>query len=167
MTHEDLLSMFDYHSDGYFISKTRRNKLKSGSIVSGWLEKGGYRRLYVMRKTYLLHRLIYFYHNGYLPGYPNKELDHIDGDKRNNRIENLRVCNKNENLQNRNKNYNSSSKYKGVSYITRKDRWLSSVEVNKKSYYIGTFKTQEEAAKAYDKFIKVNNFKFCRSNNIK
>lgn len=167
MTHKELLEIFEYHPDGYFIEKGNRKRIKAGKKIHGWVEKYGYRRLYVIDRTYLLHRLIYFYNTGYMPLYPNEEIDHIDGDKGNNRIENLRLCNKNENMQNKIKNYNAKSKYKGVSYISLKKRWLSSVTVNKKSYFIGTFKTQEEAAKAYDKFIKINNFKFCRSNNIK
>ena len=146
MTHEELINIFDYHPDGYFIDKGNRRRIKKGKIVAGWIEKGGYRRLYVLDRTYLLHRLIFFYHNGFIPEYPNQEIDHIDRDKLNNRIENLRICSKNGNMQNKIKSKNTSSKYRGVFYSNNEEKWKCGLTVNFIRHHIGTFENEKEAA---------------------
>lgn len=83
--------------------------------------------------------------------FPNCRIDHIDRDRTNNNIDNLRVCSASQNARNAKKYLSGSSKYKGVSY--RKDRgtWGCSIYRDGKRKRIGGFETQEEAAKAYDK----------------
>ncbi len=78
-------------------------------------------------------------------------VDHIDGDVRNNRRSNLRYVTKRENAWNRSLSSKNSTGFKGVSF--RKDRgtYLAAIRVTGRLIKIGTFKTPEEAAQAYDR----------------
>lgn len=86
------------------------------------------------------------------------ETDHINGNKLDNRKENLRNCNHAENSRNTKKK-NGSSVYKGVHLATRRSKkngiiwhsWLAEIKKDKKYYFIGYFKIESDAAKAYDK----------------
>jgi uncharacterized protein YigA (DUF484 family) len=81
------------------------------------------------------------YHNGYLPDL----IDHIDGNKLNNRIENLREASKQENCQNQKVRLTNSSGVKGVSWHKANKKWIVAVCKNYKSYYCGTFEDKELA----------------------
>lgn len=77
-------------------------------------------------------------------------VDHINGNKLDNRRENLRIITTHMNNINR-KGRNGSSVYKGVSYDSSRDKWISSIQINGKTKHIGRFDSEEEAARAYDK----------------
>lgn len=85
-----------------------------------------------------------------------KVVDHINGNPLDNRKENLRACWVGENIRNRktiNKN-KRSSKYKGVYWHKKNKNWYVKIMLNKKSHNIGSFETEIEAAKAYDRAAK-------------
>lgn len=77
--------------------------------------------------------------------------DHKDRDKLNNQRHNLRPCNKSQNAQNKKKK-NGSSKYRGVNMrkTMKFTRWYACININGKTLSLGMFKTEIEAAKAYD-----------------
>lgn len=85
-----------------------------------------------------------------------KELftDHINMDKLDNRRCNLRVCTKSENAYNQKPRKQTTSQYKGVHFFTQMGHlnkpWLAYITVNKKRTYLGYYKTEEEAALAYN-----------------
>jgi hypothetical protein len=92
--------------------------------------------------------MIFLYHHGYLP----KVTDHIDGNRLNNRIENLRSCTQSENCLNSKHRATSTSPYKNVYLQTCsnlqpnwKQNWVVSITANRKRKYIGSFEDVELA----------------------
>jgi hypothetical protein len=79
---------------------------------------------------------------------PHEEVDHIDGDGKNNTRENLRLANTNQNKHNRGKSSNNSSGYKGVSWHKDNKHWRATIGIAGKAIHIGSYPTAEEADKA-------------------
>lgn len=102
----------------------------------------GYRQIVFMGKHHLEHRLIWLYHNGYLP----PVIDHIDRDTENNRIENLRASSKSENAFNSGLPKNNKSGVKGVK--SYKGKWIADIWCKNVFYHLGTFKNKEDAVAA-------------------
>lgn len=94
-------------------------------------------------KTYLIHRLIIDIPIG-------MQIDHINGNRLDNRRENLRVCTPKQNARNRSLQANSSG-YKGVNWDKQMKKWRSKIKIDGKQIFLGLFDNKLDAAKAYDK----------------
>lgn len=94
-----------------------------------------------------LHRLI-------MSALPGQVVDHIDGNGLNNKRSNLRLLNHKGNMQNSRKRKNATSKYKGVSWNTRKGLWRSRLYTSGVTQELGYYSDEEEAAKEYDKALE-------------
>lgn len=81
---------------------------------------------------------------------PKIQIDHIDGNPFNNSKRNLRLCSNAENNMNIPPRPNGTSKYKGVRVSSNGSKYLASIMSNYKGIHIGTFKSEEDAARAYD-----------------
>lgn len=82
---------------------------------------------------------------------PNKlQVDHINGNKLDNRRINLRLATHAQNGMNRKKSLNKSSIYKGVHYCKERSSWKTEIQTNNKAHHIGRFTTEHHAAMAYD-----------------
>lgn len=82
---------------------------------------------------------------------PSFQVDHINGDGLDNRRDNLRVVTKDQNNRRRRKfSGKNSSKFKGVSWIKARKKWLSKIEVNGEIIRLGCFISEKDAALAYD-----------------
>lgn len=79
-----------------------------------------------------------------------KEIDHKDHDGLNNQRYNLRECSHQQNSWNKAKMSGTSSKYKGVYRCKKADRWIGKIVLNNKNCYLGCFKTETGAARAYN-----------------
>lgn len=128
---------FDYHESGNLIRCNRKNIKFSGTLLDT-----GYVVVGFNKNSYLLHKLIYCYHTGDWPEF----IDHIDQDKSNNKIENLRPATISHNGANRSIMTTNTSGYKGVSFHKAGKKWRASI----KARHIGSFNTKEEAALAYN-----------------
>jgi hypothetical protein len=115
------------------------------------------------QKTMFMHRLI-------MKAPKNKEVDHRDGNGLNNCRSNLRLSTHAENRKNSRKSKNRknmSSKFKGVCLNKIKNLFLASIYIDKKHKFIGLYKTEREAAIAYNKMAKKHFGKFASLNIIK
>jgi hypothetical protein len=107
----------------------------------------------------LLHRLISGAPQGVI-------VDHIDGDRLNNRRENLRLCGNAENLRNRKTPKNNKTGYKGVSRDARRNKYQAIIKAENKKHYLGSFDTPEKAALAYNAAAIRLHGEFARLNSI-
>lgn len=131
---------------------------RTGKLLKGRLSRKGYLRvgLYsdddkTKNKNISIHRLV---GDSFLENPDNKSsIDHIDRNKQNNNISNLRWATNEEQSRNQKKRVGCSSIYKGVSFYKITNKWLSSITINKKRVCLGYFKTEEEAKDAYNNFI--------------
>jgi hypothetical protein len=99
---------------------------------------------------YYIHRLVWLLFTG--KAIPDDLfIDHVDGDRLNNNINNLRLASSLENQYNRFRQKNGTSIYKGVWFDSVKNCWKASIRNQAKRLYIGQFETEIEAAVAYDK----------------
>jgi len=136
ITKKILNEKYTYSLDGFLINK------KTGHKVAGYLnKKSGY--LYIGIRTPKLkimryHRIIYEFHCGEIKGH----IDHINGVKMDNRIENLRECTRSQNMGN-------MKKQRGV--YKRGTSFYAMITVQKEVHYLGTFKTEIEARHEYKK----------------
>lgn len=132
-TMEELTQLFNY-VDGRLYWKKR------GGKEAGAVGKRGYRLVNLNYKKYMTHRLVWIMHGND----PVPILDHIDGNKLNNRIENLRPATKSQNMMNAGVYVSNTSGVKGVSWVSTIQRWTGQVGLNGRIYSAGQFKDKEE-----------------------
>lgn len=139
ITRGELLSLLDYDKNsGLFM------RISTGNIIGSPHKKTGYIQISVKSKTYLAHHLAWLYSFGYLP----KEIDHINGIKTDNRIENLREASRQENARNHKRSKRNTSGITGVYYHNGSKGWMAYIKVNYKQIYLGYFKNKEDAISA-------------------
>ena len=117
--------------------------------IAGHLNSKGYIEIRFKGKTYQGHRIAYALGHNTLD-IPST-LDHTNCDKSDNRLENLRAATAQENSRNINKRKHTTSKYKGVSWYRKYQKWQAQIRHNGKSIYLGYHATEEEAHAAYCK----------------
>lgn len=106
----------------------------------------GYKRCSILKKYFQLHRLIWLYMTG---EWPKGEIDHINGDRSDNRWCNLRDVSHKENSINLKLSKRNTSGTIGVSFNKREKSWIANIQNKEgKQTYLGTFKTKEMAVAA-------------------
>lgn len=144
---EELSALFDYDaSTGRLIFKPRAGNpsFNSGYAgkAAGYRSKRGYWQITIAKKHYWCHRVIWKLVHGYDP----REIDHINGDKSDNRISNLRDVGRSQN--NRNKPNSPPSGCTGVFFASKEQRWTAQISIKGKALHLGSFITKAEAVAA-------------------
>jgi hypothetical protein len=124
---------------------------------AGTLMSDGYIRTQISKKYYAIHKLVYLLHKGILPKY----VDHIDGNKLNNNIENLREATATQNAQNRKIHKNNTSGVKGV-YFNKCKKWVAQLKIDNKVTYLGSFDDIKLAENAVKEARSKNHGVFCK-----
>ena len=139
-----------YREEFISVNCNGRSRAHGGCFIKQTISSQGYWHFSVKNKpsnkVYISHRIIA---EAFLKDYSEKlQVDHINGDKQNNHVNNLRMVTLAENLRGFSKKAkNSASKYLGV---FKEHRWRAKIMSNYKVYNIGLFDTEEEAALAYN-----------------
>ena len=129
---KDLYQTFDYKNGSLY----RKNGKKAG-----YLNKQGYVIVKIKSKPYKEHRLVFLMHYGYLP----KIIDHIDGNKSNNNIYNLREASNKQNIQNSKLRKDNKSGIKGVYWYPSRNKWLVQLRIDTKIKHFGYYESIEVA----------------------
>ena len=127
--------------------------LRTNNLITSTKTPRGYRQVYLEGVPYLLHRLIFFWHNGYFP----KVVDHLDGDVTNNRIENLNPCNQEINIEKAKLFKTNTTGFKGVHFNKAAQKYEAYYWKKYKKFYCGLYDTAEEASKAREEKKKYAN----------
>lgn len=110
----------------------------------GTLRDDGYLESMIFNKVYKNHRLAIFYMTGEWPD----EVDHINGDRADNRIVNLRSVSKQENMKNRGRSKNNTSGASGITWFKQTGQWRVRINANGNRISLGLFDTIDEAVAA-------------------
>lgn len=152
MSDKDLTAMrlrevLDYCPEtGAFIRRATPLIAQKMGMTVGYINDGGYLRIRVDGKVYPGHRLAWLYVHG---KFPNGELDHINRNRSDNRIANLRLATRSENKQNRSMQRNNKSGYRGVHWNGRDRRWHAQIQLDGKRHHLGSYQSSEDAYAAY------------------
>lgn len=151
---EELLSLF-YYKDGGLYWKVNKQKALKDSKAGFVCKTHGYYFIRVNTKLYREHRLIW----KMLKGVDPVELDHINRNKTDNRIENLREVTRTENNINQNVRKDNISGCRGVSWHSQRQRWRVYLHINGSRKYLGSYREFSEASRvakeAMDKHYRI------------
>jgi hypothetical protein len=124
----------------------RWNKAYAGKLASAVDVQSGYVRVFIFGKHYYAHRIVWQMVNGAIP--QGMMIDHINQDKSDNRIHNLRLVSNKQNTQNATRNPRNKSGVAGVFWDKRRGNWQAKIRANDKNIYLGAFNDLSEAAAA-------------------
>lgn len=142
LTVDEVREILHYDPEtGLFSSKICRSCLNVGKR-SGYLRKDGYIQLKIKSRAFLAHRLAWFYVHG---EWPNRDIDHVNRDKADNRIANLRLSTRSENCVNIGLKSSNTSGTTGVYFQKKKRIWQSYITKNRKRISTGGSKHKEKA----------------------
>jgi hypothetical protein len=131
---------------------------------AGSFDNYGYLKVGLNYKKQKVHRIVWKLITGIEP---DNQIDHINGNKSDNRKENLREANHSENGMNTGKKSNNTSGFKGVYWNKKQKKWLAKIEYGYHQKALGSFETPEEAHNAYCLAAKEYHGKFANYGNNK
>lgn len=138
------------HDTGKIYNKIKRSKRMIKGSVAGFLTKHGYATIVVKKMNFRAHRIAWRLYYGTWPKY---QIDHINGNRSDNRICNLRDVTLRENMQN--KNIHRNGNLFGSSLEKTVKLFRSQVYIKNKTFFLGYFKTELEAHEQYLRALKV------------
>lgn len=162
ITKELLHEVFAYQNGELRWKKPTGPRVKTGDIAGKALSSHGYKTVAIFGKTYKAHQLIYIMFHGT----EAREIDHINGDRSDNRIENLRAVTRSQNCANQRTQKRSASGFKGVTFMPKKQVWRARIKAKQKEIYLGCFASKEEAAHAYNQAAIQHFGAFAKTNQV-
>ena len=145
--------LFVLNDDGNFYNKFTRNSRAIKDKIAGYIvsypsnennkEPLQYRYVRIDNKSYRLHRLVWIYVHGTIPN--SMDIDHINGNGLDNRLDNLRLVSRQENAKNRKATNNIKHGTFGISYYKPLSKWRAMIKNNGILEHIGYFDTKEDA----------------------
>jgi hypothetical protein len=145
LDYQTAINLFYFDKNGVLFNKITRGSKSLKDKPVGNLNTTGALQVKVNSKCYLVHRVIWLLTYGEFPKF---DIDHINGIRTDNRIENLRECKSFENAQNRVVHSNNKEKLQGV-WLHKKGIWRAEIMVKGKRIHLGLHKSPELAHKAY------------------
>jgi hypothetical protein len=146
VTAERVRELLEYCEEtGRFTWRIANSRAIKAGAIAGSLSCG-YRNISIDGVLYRAHRLAWLYVRG---EWPNAEIDHINLNKDDNRLSNLRIASRSQNMANSRVRVKCKSGFKGVSKY--RGRWVASIGRNGRKTHIGVFDTPEEANAAYER----------------
>lgn len=143
---DELWELFEYNPlTGNLHWRQGKKRAKRGAEAGCIRSDKRYFRIVLDRVEYAKHRIVWCWIYGEDPG--QQPLDHINGDKADNRAWNLRTATKSQNQWNKAVSSNNTSGYKGVR--RSRSRWRAQIRKHGKRYDLGTYGTRKEAYQAY------------------
>lgn len=124
-----------------------RNNLagkRAGTVKKG-KNKNGYREIHIAERIISEHKLAWYFVYG---EWPDQEIDHINHDRSDNRISNLRLVDRSTQNRSACRRKDNTSGITGVYWCKRTGKWLAAINYEKKNYTLGRFDNIEDAAKA-------------------
>lgn len=134
LTQARVRELFDYREDGQLVRRVTVGSSAQAGDLANHCRPDGYLGVGIDGKYYLCHRIVWLWYYGYLP---ENQVDHIDRDRSNNRILNLREVNQTCNLRNGKVKTTNTSRITGVGWHKRIGKWTSQIMNNNKRVYLG------------------------------
>ena len=159
ITQEEIRRAFSYRNGWlYWRVFPHKNSRVVPGDRAGCAGGHGYWIVILKGKKYRAHRAIYLWHHGWMPA----QIDHINGNSLDNRIENLRPATPRQNQCNMKLSRANTSGVKGVSWAQNRQKWLAQCRVNGKPKFIGYYNTLQTAKIAVRKFRELHHKEFAR-----
>lgn len=150
LTPELLKILFTYRDGNLYWNYSPANNTPIGSFAGSSSSDNCYVFLRINRKQFCAHRCVWIMHHGSIPA--GFVIDHINGDGKDNRIENLRLATLSQNGANSKVPRTNTSGVKGVCWNKREGKWYAQMRALNKRYAVGYFATLEEAESAVKEF---------------
>jgi hypothetical protein len=148
LSQDELKTLLDYCPEtGHFRWNICKNKAMSVGDLAGNINRDGYRHIMINGRTFKAHRLVWLYVYGQ---FPENEIDHINLNKSDNRLINLREATRSQNNINKANQRNNTSGHKGVCWHKASNKWRARISMNNKRIHLGSFTNIEDAVDAYN-----------------
>jgi hypothetical protein len=143
LTQERLKEVLHYNKYvGVFTWRDKTNRRTYGKTAGAVKPGSGYIVIGIGKETYPAHHLVWLWHHGRLP---HDQIDHIDGDRSNNLLSNLREVTQAQNSMNMKRNSSNTSGVKGVFFCKSSKRWWAVIKSHDKYVFRKSFKSLHDA----------------------